>query len=98
MALAYELSEGKTMAEERKIGVIEKYFGKINVAAVSITDDSLSVGDMIRIKGHTTDFEMKVESMQIEHAFVEKAGPGASIGIKTPERVREHDVVYKILP
>ncbi|MEW6442239.1 MAG: translation elongation factor-like protein [bacterium] len=85
------------MAEEKKIGIIEKFFAKIGVAAIRITEDGLRVGDTIRIKGHTTDLEMKIESMQIEHAPVQKADPGESVGIRTPTRVREHDAVYKVI-
>ena len=86
------------MEEEKKIGLVEHFFGKIGVAAIKLTDDSLQVGDTIRIKGHTTDLQMKVESIQIEHESVEKDDIGTSIGVKTPERVREHDIVYKMLP
>ena len=86
------------MPEEKKVGVVEKYFGKIGVAAIRITEGSLQVGDTVRIKGHTTDLEMKIDSMQIEHAAVERADPGASIGVKIQSRVREHDVVYKLVP
>ena len=78
--------------------MVEHFFGKIGVAAIKLTDDSLHIGDTIRIKGHTTNLEMKIESMQIEHESVEKADCGASVGVKTPERVREHDIVYKVLP
>jgi translation elongation factor EF-1alpha len=80
---------------EEEVGKISDYFAKIGVAAIEITG-SLSVGDTIHIKGHTTDFEQKVDSMQIEHQSVEKANPGDSIGIKVKDRVRQHDVVYKI--
>ena len=81
--------------EEKKVGVIIKFFGKIGVAAIKLTDDSLRVGDTIHIKGHTTDLTQKVESMQIENQSVEEAAPGADIGIKIGDRVRENDVVYK---
>ena len=80
---------------EEEIGKVSDYFAKIGVAAIELTG-SLSVGDTIHIKGHTTDFEQKVESMQIEHQNVEKANPGDSIGIRVSERVRQHDVVYKV--
>lgn len=80
---------------EEEIGKVSDYFAKIGVAAIELTG-SLSVGDTIHIKGHTTDFEQKVESMQIEHQNVEKANPGDSIGIKAKERVRQHDAVYKV--
>ena len=80
---------------EEEIGKVSDYFAKIGVAAIELTG-SLSVGDTIHIKGHTTDFEQKVDSMQIEHQSVEKANPGDSIGIKVKDRVRGHDVVYKV--
>jgi len=80
---------------EEEVGKVSSYFAKIGVAAIELTG-SLSVGDTIHIKGHTSDFEQKVESIQIEHQTVEKANPGDSIGIKATERVREHDVVYKV--
>jgi len=85
---------GVVMAEE-KIGMVIKYFAKIGVAAIQM-EGSLSVGDTIHIQGHTTDFTQDVDSMQIENQSVERAGPGADVGIKVQDRVREHDVVYKI--
>ena len=83
------------MAEE-KVGKIVKFFTKPCVAAMEITDGTLRVGDRIKIKGHTTDFEDTVLSMQEENQSIEKAFPGQMIGIKVKERVREHDIVYKI--
>lgn len=80
---------------EEEVGKISDYFAKIGVAAIELTG-SLSVGDTIHIKGHTTDFEQKVDSMQIEHQSVEKANPGDSIGIRVKDRVRGHDIVYKV--
>ncbi|MCX7856861.1 MAG: EF-Tu/IF-2/RF-3 family GTPase [Deltaproteobacteria bacterium] len=80
--------------EEINIGRVEKFFSKIGVAAIRITEGELKVGDRIRIKGHTTDFEQTVESMQVEHAPVEKAVEGQDVGIKVKERVREGDSVY----
>jgi hypothetical protein len=83
--------------EENKVGVVIKFFGKIGVAAIQLTDDGLTVGNTIHIKGHTTDFTQKVESMQIENENVEKAALGADIGIKVGDRVRENDEVYKVI-
>jgi putative protease len=83
--------------EEKKVGVVIKFFGKISVAAIRITDDVLKVGDTIHIKGHTTDLTQTVGSMQIENQSVEEAAPGADIGIKIDDRVRENDVVYKVI-
>ncbi len=83
--------------EEKKIGEVMKFFGKISVAAIRLSEGSLKVGDTIHIVGHTTDVTQSVDSMQIENNTVQEAGPGADIGIKIKDRVREHDVVYKVV-
>ena len=83
------------MAEEKKIGKVTHYFTKIGVAIVNLGSE-LKVGDTIHIKGHTSDFTQPVDSMQIEHEQVEKAGKGKSIGLKVKEHVREGDVVYAV--
>jgi hypothetical protein len=83
--------------EEQEIGEVVKYFAKIEVAAIDLTKASLSVGDKIHIKGHTTDLEQVIESMQIENQSVERAEKGASIGVKVKERVRPNDKVYKVV-
>lgn len=81
---------------EMEIGVIVHFFDKIGVAAISITDGTLSVGDTIHIKGHSTDMTATVESMQIEQDKVQTAKKGDSIGIKTGGKAREHDKVFKV--
>jgi translation elongation factor EF-1alpha len=82
--------------EEVAIGTIEKYFGKIGVAAIRITNGEMTVGDKIHIKGHSTDFEQTVDSMQVEHESVQKAGPGTEVGIKVKEKVHENDKVFLV--
>jgi len=79
--------------KEKKVGEIAHYFGKIGVAAVKIKSE-LKVGDTIHIKGHTTDFEQMVDSMQIEHQSVPEAKKGDDIGIKVKDHVREGDEVF----
>lgn len=81
---------------EEEIGKVTHYFSKINVGVLELTKGELRVGDTIHLKGHTTDFYQKVESMQIEHQPVESAKAGDSIGIKVESPVREHDLVFKV--
>ena len=83
--------------EDKKVGEVIKYFGKIGVAAIRLSEGSLKVGDIIHIVGHTTDSTQPIDSMQIENKDVQEAGVGADIGIKAKDRVREHDVVYKVV-
>jgi translation elongation factor EF-1alpha len=83
------------MAEEVEIGRVNDYFAKIGVAGIDLTAP-LKVGDRIRIKGHTTDLEELVESIQVEHESVEEAKPGDKIGVKVADRVRGGDHVYRL--
>ena len=81
--------------EEKEIGYVSNYFGKISVAAIEITNGTLSVGDTIHFVGNTTDCKTAVDSMQIEHKSVTEAKKGDSVGIKVSEKVRRQDKVYK---
>jgi putative protease len=83
--------------EEKRVGEVIKFFGKIGVAAIRLTEGSLKVGDRIRVAGKTADFTQTVESIQIENKGVPEAGPGADIGIKVKDKVREHDAVYRVV-
>ncbi len=83
------------MAEEF-IGSVILFFAKPCVAAIEITSGALSVGDTVRIKGATTDFQQKVESMEIDRKPVPSVTAGQSVGIKVKDRVRQHDKVFKV--
>jgi translation elongation factor EF-1alpha len=80
---------------EQRIGVVKDYFAKIGVAGIAL-EGALRAGDTIHIKGHTTELEQVVESIQVEHASVSEAKQGDSIGIKVKDRCRGGDVVYRV--
>ena len=82
--------------EEKLVGKITHYFTNIGVAVIEVTTGELKAGDMIHIKGATSDFEQKIGSLQIEHESVEKAKKEQSAGLKTDQQTREGDEVYKI--
>ena len=82
---------------EVELGKITHYFGRIGVAGIEITQDSLAVGDTIHVKGHTSDFTQTVDSIQIDGQAVEEATVGQSVGIKVTEHAREHDTVFKVI-
>jgi len=84
--------------EKEKIGEVFHYFTKAGVAAIKLTDSYLQVGDTIMFQGVTTNFTQKVESLQIENTPVQRAEIGQSVGIKVSERVREKDLVYRVVP
>ena len=84
------------MAEKKRVGKVLHYYSNISVAVVEL-EDTLKVGDKISIEGHTTNFEQEVESMQINKQPIEEATAGQQIGLKVKDKVRENDIVYKII-
>ena len=82
------------MAEDI-IGTVSDFFAHPVVAGIELTG-SLKVGDKIRIKGHTTNLELVVDSMQIDKAEVTHAEKGKSIGIRVAEHARVGDEVFKV--
>jgi len=81
---------------EEKIGIVEHFFNHISVAAIKITGGELHIGDTIHIVGANTDFTQSIDRMEIERNPIEVAKAGDAIGIKVTDRVREHDIVYKV--
>ncbi|OIO45555.1 MAG: hypothetical protein COY72_00450 [Candidatus Nealsonbacteria bacterium CG_4_10_14_0_8_um_filter_35_10] len=87
--------ETQTSEEGKLIGKITHYFGKIGVAVIKL-EDTLKVGDTIKIVGGGAEFTQTVESMQIEHEQIQEAKTGESIGLKVLQKVKEGYKVYKL--
>jgi len=80
---------------EQLIGKVTHFFGNIGVAAVQLTGP-LAAGDQIHVKGHTTDFSQTVDSLEVEHQNVSKAGPGADVAFKVTDKARTGDQVFRV--
>jgi len=80
---------------EEAVGKVSDFFARPVVAGIELTA-TLKVGDKLHIKGHTTDIEFAVDSMQINNVNVNEAKAGDAIGIKVSDRVRRGDTVYKV--
>lgn len=86
----------KPAKKEKPIGKIVHYYDKIKVAVLKLSAE-LKIGDEIRlVGGKETDFQQKVDSMQVEHKPLKKAKKGQEVGLKTKEPVREGYQVFKI--
>jgi len=81
---------------EEVVGKVSDFFARPVVAGIELTA-SLKVGDTVQIRGHTTDLELTVESMQINNVDVQQGKAGDAIGVKVPDRVRRGDTVYKVV-
>ena len=80
--------------EEKEIGKITHYYGKLGVGLIELTD-ALKVGDTIHIKGHSEDFTQQITSMRIEYQDIQEAASGQTVGIKVDQKVHANDKVYK---
>ncbi|RLF95024.1 translation elongation factor-like protein [Thermococci archaeon] len=74
-----------------EVGEVFTYFSRVGVAGINVTGN-FKTGDKIKIG----DLEFVIESMEIERKKVEEAKPGDSVGIKTPEKVKKGEKVYKL--
>jgi translation elongation factor EF-1alpha len=84
------------MAEDQ-VGIIVNFYAKLGVAAVKVTQGTIKKGDLLKYKGHTTDFTEAVMSMEVENQSVEKAEEDDLVGVKVSQRVREKDKVYRVV-
>jgi putative protease len=80
---------------EMVIGTVNDFFARSLVAGIELSVP-LKIGDMIHVKGHTTDITMAVQSIQINNINVAEAKAGDAVGIKLTDRARKGDTIYKI--
>ncbi|MBM3248358.1 MAG: hypothetical protein FJZ10_02910 [Candidatus Omnitrophica bacterium] len=86
----------KKASSEELVGAITHYFPHVKAGVIKIKKGVISVNDSLHIKGHTTDFIQKVNSLQIDRKPVESAAKGKEIGLLVKSRVRHNDKVYKL--
>jgi hypothetical protein len=80
-----------------RIGIVTHFFSHLAVAVLKLDPGArLRVGDNIRIRGHTSDFSQRIESLQVDHAPVAEVSRRDDFGLKVREHARENDIVYKI--
>jgi selenocysteine-specific translation elongation factor len=85
-----------TKTTPEPIGKVTHYFPHVKAGVILLTNGTVALGDILHIKGHTTDFKQKVNSMQINNTPIKEAKVGQEIGLLVKSRVRANDVVYKL--
>lgn len=86
-----------SQATKRKLilGRVTNFYKKQNVAEITVTANSVSLGDEILIIGPTTGVVYEhVISIEKEYNRVEKASKGETVGIKISKTVRRNDSVF----
>ncbi|MDD5120935.1 MAG: hypothetical protein PHR84_06500 [Candidatus Omnitrophica bacterium] len=81
--------------EGKLIGAVTHYFPHVQAAVIKLKAP-LSMGEVIKVKGHTTDLSQAVISMQIDRVDISNAKKGDEIGLQVSSRVRQGDKVYKL--
>jgi putative protease len=93
--------ENGSKSSKRKIYLAKglKYFDQANVGEFKCESHSLSVGDEIIITGPTTGYlQMMIDELRVNGKPVEKVVKGDEFTIATPERIRQSDKLYKLIP
>ena len=93
--------ENGSKSSKRKIYLAKglKYFDQANVGEFKCESHSLSVGDEIIITGPTTGYlQMMINELRVNGKPVEKVVKGDEFTIATPERIRQSDKLYKLVP
>jgi hypothetical protein len=76
---------------------VTHFYSHLSVATARLDAGcKLRLGDVIQVRGHTTDFSQKVESLEVNHAPTTEVGPDDDFALKVVEHTREHDVVFKV--
>ena len=87
-------------ATERKlyVGKVIKYFSKLGVAEFLVETQSITAGDKILITGPTTGVQtFTAEDIRVDLTPTETAKKGDRFSMKTPEKVRPSDKLYKMI-
>jgi putative protease len=87
-------------AAEKKIylGKVIKYFSKLGVAEFLMETQFLNVGDKVLITGPTTGALFgTAEEIRVELNPADRTEKGQCFSMKTPEKVRPSDKLYKLI-
>ena len=80
---------------DQEIGKVIHYFDKAMVAVIRLSGE-LKQGEVIKVSRGESDFEMKVESMQVDHQPITEGKTGDEVAIKVASPTKEGAVVSKI--
>lgn len=79
---------------DQEVGKVIHYYDKAMVAVVRLAQP-LKLGDGVKIRKGDAEFEMKVESMQLDHKPVAEGKADDEIAIKVPSPTKEGALVVK---
>ncbi len=78
----------------QSIGKVIHYYDKAGVAVVKL-NEGLKIGDAIKVVKGENEFEMTVDSMQIDHRPVTECAAGSEVAIKVPTPIKVGALIYR---
>ncbi|MDD4287728.1 MAG: hypothetical protein PHN33_05270 [Candidatus Peribacteraceae bacterium] len=80
---------------EQVIGKVTHYYDHIGVAVIAV-NETIRLGDTIRLKHGNHIFEQKVESLQVNHTPITSAAKGQEVGMKVDEVADEGTLILPV--
>ena len=80
---------------DQEIGKVVHYFDKAMVAVVKLSK-LVKAGDPLKFVKGDNEFELKADSIQLNHEPVSKGKKGEEIAIKVPSPTKEGATVFKV--
>jgi len=81
-----------TATKAKPIGILTHYYDKIGVGIIKLSKP-LKVGDTITVSKGEHTFTQTVDSLELDHESVTKAGEGKEVGLKLSEKIKEGALV-----
>lgn len=80
---------------EKLVGKITHYYSRLGVAVLELSGE-IRLADEVHILGRITDFTQYVNSLEINHQKIERAGPGTEVALLLEDYARPGDAVFKV--
>jgi len=92
--VSYNQSDNTSQTQKKHVGIITKYYPKLKVALLHLTNQGLKTEDEIYIEGRKTYLCQRVHSMEINGQKIMRSRKGDEVGIRVEKIVRQGDNVF----
>jgi NifB/MoaA-like Fe-S oxidoreductase len=77
-----------------QIGIVTRYYDALHIAVVEVLNQTLKVGDKVKISGLHHEFVQDVVSLQVEYKAVTEVAVGEVCGLLVDKPVEVGDVLF----
>jgi hypothetical protein len=80
---------------DQEVGKVVHYYDKAMVAVVKLSED-IEAGDPLKFVKGDSEFELKADSIQLNHEPISEGKKGEEVAIKVPNPTKEGATVFKV--